>query len=121
MDLSVLALLGRLRSTPSQDEAPRLLERGIVDYQNKHYLKALEVWKKASALGNTEAQYRIGLLYSRGEGVIRNAPDGVAWFKRAAEAGHSDAQYQLGRIFLGGADAGPNQWFEAASQRDSES
>ena len=36
-------------------------------------------------------QYRIGLLYARGEGVVRSMPDAVAWYKRAAEAGHAEA------------------------------
>ena len=65
-------------------------------------LKRLRCWKQASAHGHADAQYRIGLLYARGEGVVRSMSDAVAWYKRAAEAGHADARYQLGLIYLRG-------------------
>ena len=64
-------------------------EAGGSAYEQKHYLKALDNWRRASALGHTEALYRIGLLYARGEGVLHNLADAVVWYRQAAEAGWS--------------------------------
>ena len=58
--------------------------------------------------------------YARGEGVLRNLPDAVAWYTKAAEHGHIEAQFELGMIFLQGAksDQGPNtpaSWMRMAT------
>jgi uncharacterized protein len=97
--------------------------RGVTAHGRHRYLKALEAWKRGSALGDAESDYRIGLLYARGEGVVRSAPDAVTWYRRAAEAGHADAQLQLGLIYLHGANCGAvglDNWFTAASQQNSD-
>ena len=71
-------------------------------YEAQHISDALRDWREAGELGNAEAQYRIGLLYERGEGVHRSWPDAVVWYKRAAEQGHTEAQYQLRYLYLRG-------------------
>src|SRR5215469_15941441 len=99
----------------------RWFQRGIVAYQGHQYVKALQAWKKAAAKCDVHAQFRIGQLYARGEGVVQSIPDAVVWYRRAADMGHVDAQYQLGCIYINGiksAHNGANKWLEAASRRD---
>ncbi|MDX8500845.1 rhamnan synthesis F family protein [Mesorhizobium sp. VK4C] len=79
----------------------------MAEYGKGSPLKALQAWTTASDLGHAEAPYRIGVLYSRGEGVTRNAPEAVSWYRRAAEAGYVDAQFQLGLIYLNGVRTSP--------------
>src|SRR5262249_29063706 len=124
MDRSSLGLLERLRLLSDQDDEAHWLERGIDDHKKGRHLRALEAWKRASALGCAEAEYRIGLLYMRGDGVLRSMPDAVAWFRRAGAVGHVDAQFQLGRIYFGGSNTGPSgtdDWIRTTSQQDGES
>src|SRR3974390_738424 len=64
------------------------LRTGVIAYDSQQYVKALGAWKKAAAEGDVEAQYRIGVLYSRGEGVIQNIADAVVWYERAAKTAH---------------------------------
>ena len=75
---------------------------------------------RAAAAGQAEAQYRLGLLYARGHGVLADLPDAVAWYRRAAEQGHLGAQYQLSLIYQKG--PGPNaeagRWYQLAAERD---
>ena len=100
-----------------------LLQRGAAAHAKRQYLKALEAWKQASEQGDAEASYRIGLLYVKGEGVVRNIPDAVGMVFTAAKAGHLEAQYQLGRIYLSGAKGGPNGpegWAQAIREHDLE-
>src|SRR5258707_8472445 len=124
MDQSAPGLLERLRLMSDQDTDKHWLERGTAHHKKRRHLRALEAWKRASALGCAEAEYRIGLLYMHGEGVLRSVPDAVAWFRRAGAAGHFDAQYQLGRIYFGGSKSGPggaDDWIQIASQHNNES
>ena len=58
-------------------------QRGLAAHEKREYFKAIDAWKRAAEQGDVEAQYRIGLLYARGEGVIQSIPDAVIWFKRA--------------------------------------
>ena len=74
-------------------------------YERGRYLDALRAWKDASQLGDPEADYRIGLLYEKGEGVRGSMPDAVVWYERAAAAGHVEAQYKLGLIYRYGVKA----------------
>jgi uncharacterized protein len=101
------------------------LARGIRFYQNKEYLKAYDAWRQTAnerfgPAERAEAQYRIGGLYARGEGVLRSVPDCVAWYRQAADSGHAEAQFQLGLIRLQGSPGGGpcKHWFDRASARD---
>jgi uncharacterized protein len=123
MAQSVLTFLERIRSASAKAQDADWFAHGIGAHAKQRYLKALKAWRQASARGDTEADYRIGLLYARGEGVVQSLPDAVSWYRRAAKAGHTDAQYQLGLIYLNGANGAPgglDHWFEVASQQDSE-
>lgn len=52
--------------------------------------------------GDTEAQYTLGMAYSKGEGVRQDYRKAVAWFTKAADKGHADAQYELARHTFSG-------------------
>eukprot|EP00808_Paulinella_micropora_P021475 g1392.t1 len=50
-----------------------------------------------------EPAYRIGLLYSHGEGTRRpNHKKAAEWFRKAASQGHPKAQYRLGSCYFKG-------------------
>jgi TPR repeat protein len=120
---SVLAFLERIRSAFRENQEPDWFTRGVAAYEEQRYLKALEAWKQASTKGDREADYRVGLLYARGEGVVVNVPEAVTWYRRAAAAGHTEAQFQLGLIYMQGSHAGASgldRWFDVASQQNSE-
>ena len=90
-------------------DAPRtdLLGRGLAAFEDKDYLAAFRDWSAAAASGNRDAQYRLGLLYLRGQGVIRNVPDAAVWLRQAAERGHAEAQYELALIYQHGVEQPP--------------
>ncbi|QHO73894.1 hypothetical protein ACH79_15835 [Bradyrhizobium sp. CCBAU 051011] len=91
-------------------------------FERGHYLEALKLWKRASQNGDAEADYRIGMLYAKNQGVVGSIPDAVVWCERAAQRGHAEAQYQLGLIYLYGVNAslGPNRpetWRQSSAAR----
>lgn len=53
---------------------------------------------KANA-GNAEAQYQLGSLYYRGDGVRRDYAQAAFWFRKSAEQGNSDSEFRLGGLY----------------------
>lgn len=49
-----------------------------------------------------DVQYRMGLMYSHGDGVSSNAIEAITWYRRAAEQGHGRAQFNLGWMYFDG-------------------
>jgi TPR repeat protein len=47
--------------------------------------------------GNLDAQFSLGVRYTKGEGIVQDSEQVVAWFRKAAEVDHASAQYNLGR------------------------
>src|SRR5262249_3104368 len=52
--------------------------------------------------GHAAAQYNMGILYARGDGVGQDMAEAAQWFRRAADGGHPDAQYTLGMTYATG-------------------
>lgn len=68
--------------------------------------------------GNALAQYNLGVMYYKGEGVQKNNAKAVEWFKQAAKQGHTKSQYNLDVMYSNGESAHP---YKIASQGISES
>ncbi len=52
--------------------------------------------------GNAAAQYNLGSLYYRDQGVEKDYAEAAKWYRKAAEQGNADAQYRLGDMYLFG-------------------
>ena len=74
---------------------------------------AKEWFLKAADKGHPGSQYALGMLYTRGEGVVADQERALEWFRRAARNGHVDAQIQLGGILAGQPGAPPDVQEEA--------
>jgi localization factor PodJL len=57
--------------------------------------EALKWLSAAAAQGQPVAQYRLGTLYERGQGVAANAATAAGWYVKAANAGNRLAMYNL--------------------------
>lgn len=64
----------------------------------KEAVYARKVRAKAKR-GDAAAQYEIGRLYAKGQGVWQNYPEAAKWYRRAAEQGHAEAQLSLGILY----------------------
>ncbi len=51
---------------------------------------------KAAAGGLADAQFVMGALYRKGQGVKQDSRWAVKWYQRAADQGHAAAQFNLG-------------------------
>ena len=62
--------------------------------------------------GDAEAQYDVGEMYEKGNGVAKDPRAAFNWFRQSAEQGHTKAAYKLGYAYLEG--NGINEDFEKA-------
>lgn len=71
---------------------------GILFQYGKKYnnlQKALKYYKKSAELGNSNAQYNLGILYVMGKGIKHDRLKAYQWWNKAAKQGHEDAQHNL--------------------------
>ena len=72
--------------------------------------------------GNSEAQYRLAVMYDLGDEVDKDHYKSFDWYRRAADQGHAKAQYNLGVAYDNGEGCPVNHeaaydWYlKAASQ-----
>jgi TPR repeat protein len=73
--------------------------------------------------GVAYAQYNLGLIYFKGEGVPKNDAEAVKWFRKAADQGHATAQFNQGLMYASGIggvpenDAEAVKWFRKAADQ----
>src|SRR4051812_18409637 len=68
-------------------------------YDRLDYNAALKIWQPLAQAGNADAQYNLGRLYARGEGVPQDDRKAVDWFRRAAKQKNVDAEYNLAGMY----------------------
>jgi len=98
----------------------RALKAALAAYAREDYWDAAQKLTSLARAGDPEAQYRLGLLYGRGKGVLGNLGDAIVWYRRAAEQGHAEAQHQLSLAYLHGGHAHyeVGRWYDAAAEID---
>ena len=68
-------------------------EDGVAAYEQSDYTTALTKFQSAAKRGNSDAQYNLGLMYDKGEGVAKDYKEAVRWYTLAAKQGIAIAQY----------------------------
>ena len=76
---------------------------------------------QAAERGNAQAQFSLGGMYDKGQGVHQDYAEALRWFRKAAEQGDADAQNILGDMYLRGFGvrqdlALAQEWFGKACQ-----
>ncbi len=94
-------------------------EDGLLAYHRGDHQVAMEIWRPLAEQGHASAQYSLGLLYYRGEGVLPDPKRAAKWYHKAAEQGDPDAQLNLGLMYAQGDGLKKNyttayKWFSLA-------
>lgn len=97
------------------------LERAMATYYRGDYPEAIEAMTPLAEDGDRHAQYIIGYMHERGEGVPRDDAEAAKWYARAAELGHPFAQNNLGVLYRHGRGVAKDpvaayQWFGLAAE-----
>ena len=71
-------------------------------YVRGDYGKAVTDLEFLANSGEPRAQYDLGLMYDRGDGVQQSDAKAMYWYERAAAQEEARAQYNLGLMYLNG-------------------
>tara|TARA_B100000315_G_scaffold196176_1_gene187254 strand:- start:128 stop:496 length:369 start_codon:yes stop_codon:yes gene_type:complete len=75
------------------------LPKGVEAYVAGDYAAALRELRPLAEQGDAQAQYSLGLMYEKGQGVARDDAQALKWYRKAVEQGHADAQFLLGLVY----------------------
>ena len=98
------------------------INAGVAAYKWGAYATALREWRPLAEQGNAKAQYNLGLMYRKGQGVPQDDAQALQWWRKAAEQGNAGAQNNIGFMYYNGRgvpedDAQAHMWFNLASSR----
>jgi TPR repeat protein len=115
-------LVGLLIALFNQPAAADGLTDALAHYAKLDYPRALELLTPLAKQGNAVAQLKLGIIYSRAEGVPRDDAAALRWLSRAAEQGDAEAQFELGVMYRDGSGTPADgkramQWFQRAAER----
>ena len=100
------------------------LEDGRAAYEHRDFAIAERLFRPLAEHGNAIAQYNLGVMYYKGEGVPQSYPDAVFWYRHAAWQGDASAQLSLGLMCYKGQGTLQNYaealtWFRKAADQGS--
>lgn len=87
-------------NTPESDGRPgvKFFTLGVQAFRKGDYAHAVDMYKIAASWAYKPAEYNLGVMYFKGQGVPVNRPLGAAWMVLAAERG--DPQYVKARDMM---------------------
>jgi TPR repeat protein len=78
------------------------LEDSRAAYERGDFATAERLFRPLAEHGNAIAQYNLGVMYYKGEGVPQSYPNAVFWYRHAAWQGDASAQLGLGVLCYNG-------------------
>ena len=93
---------------------------GVALYERQDFPAAAAAFKKAAGQGKADAQFNLGLMYLKGEGVAQDYVEAKALFEKAAEQNNVRAQVNLARMYAKAKGVAPSYgmavyWFNKAA------
>ena len=92
--LTLAVLLGSTGTSWGAD-----YDKGLAAYQSGDFATALREWRPLAEQGIADAQYGLGVMYDKGQGVPQDDKTAVKWYTLAAEQGYASAQSNLGVMY----------------------
>ena len=76
----------------------------------------------AADWGDADAQYNLGVMYHKGDGVPQDYAQAAKWFRLAADQGFAQAQFNLGVMYFNGDGVRKNyaqavKWYRLAADQ----
>ena len=95
-------------------------DEGMAAYEKGDYKTAVAEWRPIAEQGYAGAQFNLGAMYGRGQGVPQDYKEAMKWYRKAAEQDDAVAQNNLGRMYGNGEgvpqdDKEAYAWFSVAA------
>lgn len=97
--LFLLALMYAAALSPQSVAATGSIEEAEFAYDRGEYTKAARLFSPLAEQGVAAAQFYLGLMHERGQGVRQDYQTAVGWFQKAAAQGYAGPQSNLGLIY----------------------
>jgi TPR repeat protein len=116
-----LAKLREAQNFADQNQMPIIMANmGDVHYAKGEHKEAVDLYLKAAEQGYAYAQFSLGFMHQKGEGVAKDYSIAFHWTRKAANQGHVQAQYNLGVFHMNGWGTNANgakasEWFQKAA------
>ena len=113
LPLIALSLLISITPVFSGEHFGLMLVKGSeIEKDHKEVLK----WKQPAEEGDAQAQFKLGSLYYKGQGVTQSDEKALFWLKKSAKQNYTYAQFFIGAMYFGGFGVGLNyieadKWF----------
>ncbi|KZN65490.1 hypothetical protein N473_12320 [Pseudoalteromonas luteoviolacea CPMOR-1] len=85
-------------SWPNAQEPEQAYKKGLYYIKEKQYPLAAKWMRLAAMSGDNKAQFYLGLLFIKGQGVPKSVFHGVAWLSLAQSQGNNAAQSTLNEV-----------------------
>lgn len=100
---------------------PGDFEEGVAAFKKENYTVALQKFRKLTAQGNADAQFKLAILYRNGLGVAKDSFEAAGLFELAAVQGHAEAAWSLGLMYNNGQGIVQNyteaaRWYKLAAE-----
>ncbi|MBB4265895.1 tetratricopeptide repeat protein [Roseospira visakhapatnamensis] len=135
--LAVAVLAGALFSGTMAGQAgaqslDQAFNDGMAAAQRGDFATARDIWSPLAAEGHPNAQFNLGQMYARGDGVPQDFAMALHWYRQVADKGFAAARFRLGVMFERGLGeragvlcaymwydlAAADGWRPAATRRD---
>jgi TPR repeat protein len=83
-------------------------EADMKAYKGSDYATALREWQPLAEQGDANAQFNLGMLYTKGLGVQQDYGQARQWFEKAAAQGLARAHFYLGVLHARGEGVPPD-------------
>jgi TPR repeat protein len=74
-------------------------EDAVAAYKRGDYATAHRLFHPLAQQGTSQAQYSLGVMYEKGQGVPQDYSEAANWYRKAAKQNHASAQNNLGLIY----------------------
>ncbi len=78
------------------------LKEGQAAYKKGDFATAVKEFKPLAQQGNSKAQYKMGILYTTGQGVRQDYQEAIKWFRLSVEQGDAGGENNLGAMYESG-------------------
>jgi uncharacterized protein len=75
------------------------VEEAEFAYDRGDYTQAARLFRPFAEQGVASAQFNLGVMYAKGQGVPQDYQAALKWYRRAAEQGNASAQNNLGLMY----------------------
>ena len=78
------------------------LEDADAAHNKQDYATVLRLLRPLAEQGDARAQFNLGFMYAKGQGVPKDYVQAVKWYRLAADQGNAGAQFNLGFMYRNG-------------------